>query len=160
MHQLESKIKALSKMDAQASKNVPVLDKKAQEWVRSRRKVNPEDVATYNDFLGTTKTGIFRLFPDNGCVTKNVVRIDPDCANFVPLSSSFSFREGAYKEDTELKFLGLAKDDRDDIIVTFRIVRKEADGNVTIVWKELNRKETPKLKFGKGESMTDINSLN
>ena len=37
-------------------------------------------------------------------------------------------------------------DKRADIIVIFRIVRKEEDGNLTLLWKELQRKDSPKIK--------------
>ena len=40
-------------------------------------------------------------------------------------------------------------DERDDIIIAFRVVRKEEDGNVTILWKELKREDAPKLVFPK-----------
>jgi hypothetical protein len=36
-------------------------------------------------------------------------------------------------------------DKRRDIIVAFRIVRKDPDGSVTILWKELLRKKSPKI---------------
>ncbi len=57
---------------------------------------------------------------------------------------------------TEIKFKSLELDARDDVIVVFRIIRKDDDGGLTIVWKELGRKEGPKLKFGKGEAITDF----
>lgn len=37
-------------------------------------------------------------------------------------------------------------DRREDIIVAFRIVEKDADGNVTILWKEMQEKDSPKIK--------------
>ncbi|CAN5591321.1 hypothetical protein BH20ACI4_BH20ACI4_22410 [soil metagenome] len=37
-------------------------------------------------------------------------------------------------------------DKRKDVIVAFRIVRKDADGNVTILWKVLQQKDAPELK--------------
>lgn len=37
-------------------------------------------------------------------------------------------------------------DERKDIIVVFRIVRIEMDGSVTLIWRELNRIDSPKLK--------------
>ena len=39
-------------------------------------------------------------------------------------------------------------DDRDDVTIAFRIVRKEA-GSITILWKELKRTDAPKLVFPK-----------
>lgn len=37
-------------------------------------------------------------------------------------------------------------DKRKDVIVAFRIVEKDADGNVTILWKVLQEKDAPELK--------------
>ena len=37
-------------------------------------------------------------------------------------------------------------DKRKDVTVAFRIVRQDADGSVTILWKELSRKDAPKFK--------------
>jgi len=53
--------------------------------------------------------------------------------------------------DTDLGSFPINKlDERDDIIIAFRVIRKdEKDGNVTIVWKELSRAEAPKLVFPK-----------
>jgi len=56
----------------------------------------------------------------------------------------------------ELRFHTLSLDKRGDVIIVFRIVRKGADGSLTIVWKELDRKEAPKIKFSKGEKFVDF----
>jgi hypothetical protein len=42
-----------------------------------------------------------------------------------------------------------AFDKRRDVIVAFRIVRKDSDGGVTILWKELLRQNSPKIKYRK-----------
>ena len=41
-------------------------------------------------------------------------------------------------------------DERDDMTIAFRILRREADGNITIIWKELSRTDAPKLVLPKG----------
>ncbi len=64
-----------------------------------------------------------------------------------------------YPEKTsagELRFHTLSLDKRADVIIVFRIVRKAEDGTLTIVWKELDRKEAPKIKFPKGEKFADF----
>ncbi|HRH42572.1 MAG TPA: hypothetical protein PKY82_13170 [Pyrinomonadaceae bacterium] len=38
-------------------------------------------------------------------------------------------------------------DKRFDILIAFRVLKMEKDGSVIILWKELERKESPKLKF-------------
>ena len=53
---------------------------------------SPEDSVKYNDFLKTSRTGIFRLFPNFDCESKNLVQVDGNCENFIPQSWSYSFR--------------------------------------------------------------------
>lgn len=41
----------------------------------------------------------------------------------------------------------LAGDRREDIIVVFRIIEREADGSVTLLWRELQRKDSPQISL-------------
>ncbi len=219
------------------------------------RKVDPADRDKYHDFLKGKNTGIFRLAPDFDCIENNNVRVDGKCANFMPISSFYSFRhvgyvsplfqdigyrgnyivtdgffsQGilvslgdvpidkleltdlglqflvnfkpevepvaankvsaqlmsgihaddhtytrfvqatadttfalrviAYKTDSsrprnsnspgldDLKFRALALDKRADVIAVFRIIKKDADGNLTIVWRRLSINDAPKMKL-------------
>ncbi len=43
----------------------------------------------------------------------------------------------------------LENDKRQDIIVAFRVIRKDADGGVTFIWKEMSRKNAPRLVMPK-----------
>ena len=40
-------------------------------------------------------------------------------------------------------------DTRDDVIIAFRVIKKDSAGNVTIVWKELSRKVAPLIDLKK-----------
>ncbi|HTH50459.1 MAG TPA: hypothetical protein VL501_00915 [Pyrinomonadaceae bacterium] len=53
-------------------------------------------------------------------------------------------------------FLSLDNDTRGDILAAFRIVNAEPGGAMTVVWKLLDRKDAPKLKFGKDEPLADF----
>lgn len=267
MRALESYSRRRSEKDRRQleAMNPPELDKKSKDRVRKMRMLDTRDVERYRAFLSDPKkAGIFRIFPDFDCRSKNVVNIGPECAEFVPETSDFSFRAIAYtnrlyhdigfdrtqlisdsffsqgilvslgdvpvenadlqfpaikylldiKPDamvanakktsdmfdrgvdsggfyyssrviptekttyalrsiayqhagslpslrpdstlTEIKFKSLEMDSRDDVIVVFRIVRKDTDGGLTIVWKELSRKDGPKLKFAKDEVLADF----
>jgi hypothetical protein len=57
---------------------------------------------------------------------------------------------------SELRFHTLSLDKRADVIIVFRIVRKGPDGSFTIIWKELDRKEAPKIRFPKKEKFVDF----
>jgi hypothetical protein len=48
-----------------------------------------------------------------------------------------------------LTYNELDVDKRRDVIVVFRVVKRDADGSVTILWKELSNKNAPKLKENK-----------
>jgi hypothetical protein len=56
----------------------------------------------------------------------------------------------------EKRFLTLDLDSRGDIFFVFRIVDVKADGSVTVVWKVLDRKDVPKLRFAKGQPLSDF----
>jgi hypothetical protein len=45
----------------------------------------------------------------------------------------------------------LGGDERADIIAVFRVVRKNNDGSLTLLWKELQRKTAPEIKVSKEE---------
>jgi len=65
-------------------------------------------------------------------------------------------REGVGPDHPVMMFKKLEEDNRIDILVGFRVVRREEDGNLTIVWKELERKKSPVLRFAQDEEMTDL----
>ncbi|MEZ5429220.1 MAG: hypothetical protein R2747_23435 [Pyrinomonadaceae bacterium] len=52
------------------------------------------------------------------------------------------------RTDAKMKLLVLENDERTDLTVAFRIIRKDADGNLTIIWKELDKKKSPEIVFG------------
>lgn len=263
MRELDTTMKAINRprMTVPAA---PTIDKETSERIRIARRVDVADHARYSEFLKSDRTGMFKLFPDYDCVTKNVIRTDGNCKDFVMASSSFSFRTRAYShlyyhdlgynhgeifsnaffsqgilaslgdvpienvtpshaglkfifdfqtasepgearstaarlkagiefggltysssvtpaENTtyalrsvaynldnslpavtettsasELRFHTLSIDKRADVIIVFRIIRKGEDGTLTIVWKELDRREAPKIKFPKGEKLADF----
>lgn len=69
-------------------------------------------------------------------------------------NATYALRVVAYRASIVRSYRGfvydlLGGDKRIDLTVAFRVVRREADGTVTLVWKELARKESPKLKFQK-----------
>ena len=67
-------------------------------------------------------------------------------------NSTYAMRVIAYKGSIYRSYRGfrydlLDGDKRIDLTLTFRVIRKEADGGVTLLWKELERKESPKIKY-------------
>jgi hypothetical protein len=242
----------------------PQLTDEERGRVLKLRKVDPADIGKYSSFLKQQDTGIFKIFPNMGCVSKAVVSVSGECARFVPLSSSFTFRTNNYSdevyhdiyfkderivsdsffsqgifvevgdepieaidlshralkyltsfqpdadtrsatehakafqsgieasgyryadnfapqekvtyamrmiayrignalkpvtEDTpmnEMMFHSLAFDKRVDVVVLFRVVRRDELSGLTIVWKELSRADAAKIKFGKTEPLKDF----
>lgn len=49
----------------------------------------------------------------------------------------------------KILFDPLREDKREDVIIVFRVLEKGEDGSVTIIWKELQRKKSPYIKFEK-----------
>lgn len=235
--------------DLNTSQRTPIIPVKLSKEQKERRRPEADDSAKFADFLKLPQTGLFKLFPNTGCFSKNTVRVDEDCKNAVPLSSYYSFQKRDYtgqiaeigikdgsfysrglltnallvslgdvpletvsiisngvkfladyqpandnneilakqKELTEglkdgnyqysdsvpamenttyavrvISYQGkimlplgdtggsynlLEKDKRADIIVVFRTVRTSADGSLTILWKQLQRKDSPKIKL-------------
>ncbi|HRH42574.1 MAG TPA: hypothetical protein PKY82_13180 [Pyrinomonadaceae bacterium] len=227
-----------------------------------------QDLEKYNNLLRSKKSGIFKLFPDFNCDSKNIVNVGEDCENSIPFSWSYSFlrkdygdgdffdlrfkserivvdgfltqniavaigdipiesvtletsgmkfllefqpkvqekeqqeqfwqiakkitadsfsytkviapqenmtyllRIVAYRisygntldierdgpksaQENRLLFISYDKTRRDKIIA-FRIIRKNPDGSLTIVWNELADKKSPTLKFGKPEKLNGV----
>ncbi len=249
------------------------LTSEERRRVKIATKVSKEVKNQYRNFLKQSNTGIFRLFPDFGCETKNVIRVDGDCKDFIPGRWAYSFRLKSYsnktfhdisfkkdkfivkslltqgilvdlgdssiddisldqksleylvnfvpandrkkaseqykelsvgvekngfkysnnltvKEDTtyalrliaykykdeystrlwqknigkatdeERKFFGIQYDKRNDSIFLFRIVKKsDDDAGITIIWKRLSKKKSPKLIYEKAEKLKGFKSL-
>ena len=69
-------------------------------------------------------------------------------------NTTYVLRVIAYRGSFRHLFQGktydlLLDDTRKDIIVVFRVIGKNTDGSVTILWKELDRKDSPKLNYSK-----------
>ena len=54
------------------------------------------------------------------------------------------------------RFDDLYYDRRADITVVFKIVEIGADGSLVIIWRQIDRRDAPKLKFAKGEAWGDF----
>ena len=74
----------------------------------------------------------------------------------VPVSenTTYALRVIAYKGSIFRIYRGfrfdlLEGDKRIDLTLAFRVVRQDKDGGLTLVWKELARRESPKLEFEK-----------
>ncbi len=59
---------------------------------------------------------------------------------------SIAYNGSFYRAVQNIAYNELAFDKRKDVIVAFRIVRRDADGSVTILWKQLTRNNSPKVK--------------
>lgn len=69
-------------------------------------------------------------------------------------NNTYALRVVAYRGSIVRSYRGfrfdlLGGDKRIDITVAFRVIRKETDGSLTLLWRELERKESPKLKYPK-----------
>ena len=69
-------------------------------------------------------------------------------------NATYALRVVAYKGSVYRSFRGyrfdvLFGDKRIDITIAFRVIRKETDGGVTLLWKEIERREAPRLVYPK-----------
>ena len=263
IHLLDQKLEVITRKSRQMPAE-PKLSDAARQRVLQVRRVAFEDVKQNEKLLAKAGTGIFKLFPDLGCVSKNVVSVAPECNVFVPLSSSFTFRTNGYSDElyhdiyfkkdqitsnsffsqgifavvgdslvdaiekdhpslqylqsyepatdpktaveharqfqkgvesngyqytdsitprenvtyvmriiayrldntlkpvdhetsmNEIMFHSLAFDKRLDMTIVFRLLGRDELGGYTVVWKEMDRREAAKIKFGKGQPLRDF----
>jgi hypothetical protein len=59
-------------------------------------------------------------------------------------------------ESKDLMFLALKEDNRTDLTVSFRVIRKDVDGSVTLLWKILAQKESPEIVFPDDVALSDF----
>lgn len=69
-------------------------------------------------------------------------------------NTTYALRVIAYRGNVFRVFRGfrfdlLEGDKRIDIMLAFRVIRKDRDGTLTLLWKEIERKDSPRLKFPK-----------
>lgn len=65
-------------------------------------------------------------------------------------------RDGAVFSRDDARYSILNNDRRIDLIIAFRIIRKEENGGITVLWKEISRRAAPKLIISKNENLTDL----
>jgi len=69
-------------------------------------------------------------------------------------NTTYALRVVAYRGTVIRSFRGyrfdvLGGDKRIDLTLAFRVVRKDADGSLTLLWKEIERRNAPRLQFPK-----------
>jgi hypothetical protein len=72
----------------------------------------------------------------------------------VKVDTTFALRVIAYRGNFFRMFRGyrydlLEGDKRIDLTLAFRVIRKGTDGGVTLLWKELQRRKSPRIEFPK-----------
>jgi hypothetical protein len=258
-----------ARRSARYPSNAPtVLSAKEKKRLDALKAPKEEDIAANSEFLKRPRTGIVRLFPYHDCESEYVVRLDGDCADMIPGSSSHRFRKNGFSDDIVFRdglliadgffatsimtnlgnmpleevsfttpglqfvrdyipageiakakeqyssvtkgivsggyiyanrsrvtagsayalriiayrngnnlnkrmvlyalyaersledagiplFWRVRDDTRIDLTLAFRVVRVDTDGSVTLLWKELERKDSPKITFPDGE-LTDL----
>lgn len=88
------------------------------------------------------------------------------------LNQTYALRIVAYQIENKLRinldeyemtadkgnFYAMGDTDRVDLTLAFRIIRRDADGSISVLWKELNKKNAPKMIFKKNEPLADISN--
>jgi len=88
---------------------------------------------------------------DKGIVNENFTykNLLPAAENTTYAMRSIAYQGTIMRSIQGLTYNELEVDKRKDVIVVFRVVKRDADGSVTILWKELSNKNAPKLKENK-----------
>lgn len=71
--------------------------------------------------------------------------------NMTYVLRSIAYEGEIYKSVNGVTYNELGFDKRKDIIVAFRIVKKDEDGSITLLWRELQRQSAPKMILKKKE---------
>ena len=89
-------------------------------------------------------------------ITKGVRSDDFFYKNALPaeVDTTYALRVIAYRGSflqtfRRFRFNMLDGDERADLTLAFRVVRKSEDGSISLLWKELQRKDAPKLLYEK-----------
>ncbi|MCB1023166.1 MAG: hypothetical protein KDB79_02170 [Acidobacteria bacterium] len=72
------------------------LSKEERKRFEDATSPSEELIKKYKEFLRQSNTGIFRLIPNFGCQSEAVIKLDGDCAGFVPDAWAYSFRAEDY----------------------------------------------------------------
>ncbi len=78
-------------------------------------------------------------------------------------NTTYAMRIIAYRGSLYRSFRGwifnlLDGDERVDLIIGFRVVKKDSDGSITLLWKQLDRKKSPKIEYEKKKKSTIISA--
>lgn len=76
-------------------------------------------------------------------------KVFPVTENTVYALRVIAFRGSLYRTFRGYRYNLLQGDKRIDMTVAFRVVGKNEDGSVTLLWKELDRRDAPKFQFSK-----------
>lgn len=98
-----------------------------------------------------TKASAFSAMLEKGIDGGNLVYKSnaPVMENTTYALRSIAYRGEFMKSIDGMVYDEFGFDDRKDIIVVFRVVRLVPDESVTIIWKELSRKKSPKMEIKK-----------
>lgn len=98
MRALEQKMRSLSREMPKAPAE-PQLSSEERSRILRLRHVDAAHLRSYASFLNQEHAGIFKLFPDLGCKSKDVISVSLECERQVPLSSAFTFRTNSYGDE-------------------------------------------------------------
>ncbi len=83
---------------------------------------------------------------ENMTYALRIIAYHPENNIVSPVTEGFNRESGRFLDDVK----------RLDMTIAFRIIRKDADGSISILWKELKRQNAPKIIFQKTEKLSDL----
>lgn len=103
------------------------------------------DFKPESEFAGITKQNLefAKAVKHAGVEFSKVVPVE---TGGVYVIRSVAYKGYAWRTREGVPYNELQLDDRNDIIVAFKVVSRQDDGGVTILWKELRSKESPTIR--------------
>lgn len=89
-----------------------------------------------------TESRLIAGIEQNGFVYRSGLAAEENRTFFL---RSIAYRGASLRAIQGVTYNELDFDKREDIFVAFRIIRKDDDGSITILWKELDSKKSPKI---------------
>ncbi len=86
--------------------------------------------------------------------------IIPAKVNSTYVLRSIAYRGPNFRSVKGIKYNEFDFDERKDVVVAFRVIKKDEDGSLIILWKEISRKDSPKLVLDKKEKQNNITPNN
>lgn len=124
--------------------NIPLenINLQSEAVIALMKLPSSEDFKEAEEFTRKLNKG----FPNDSFIYRNLL---PATENTTYLLRSIAYRGNLFQSVQGITYDEMKFDKRKDIVVAFRVVRRDEDDSITLLWKELANKDAPKIKQSK-----------